>query len=473
MTGVLTRSRRWTILVACCMSLVIVSMDHTITNVALQAIHADLHASVSGLQWTIDAYTMVIACLLVLSGSLADRIGRRKVFRAGLVLFTLGSLLCSVAPSLGWLVTFRMMQAIGGSMLNPVAMSIIINVFTERRERALAIGAWGGCVGIGYALGPIIGGVTIDTVGWRGIFWINVPIGVAAFVLATLYIPESRAIRPRRLDPTGQLLVIITLATLIYAIIEAPRRGWSDISTVAFLAVSVVGAVSLVIIELGREQPLVEMRFFRSVPFSGAALTAICAYGAFDGFLFLNTLYLQDVRGYSALAAGTCTLPIAVGALVSSPVSGRLLGTRGPRSPLVVSGAAIAACGVMLFAFSRHTPLLWVLATYAVLSIGFGMINPPVTDSAVSGMPLSQAGVAAAMSSTCRNIGAALGVAVVGAVFNSGLDGRSVDAGFGAASHSAWWIVIGCGLAVVGLGIATTGRWARSTVERTAHLLDD
>ena len=205
------------------MSLLIVAMDNTIVNVALPSIRRDLHASLSGLQWTIDAYTIVLASLLLLSGSTGDRLGRRRTFQTGLLVFAAGSLSCSLAPTLGWLIAARALQAVGGSMLNPVAMSIITNVFTEPRERARAIGAWGAVVGISLALGPIVGGALTETVGWRSIFWINVPIGLAAVVLSALFVPESRATRARRVDPVGQLLVIVALASLTYAIIEAPR----------------------------------------------------------------------------------------------------------------------------------------------------------------------------------------------------------------------------------------------------------
>ena len=218
----LSRRRRLLVLAICCMSLVIVALDNTIVNVALPSIQRDLHASVSGLQWTVDAYTLVLASFLMLAGSTADRLGRRRTFQTGLAAFTLGSLLCSLAPSLGWLVAFRMLQAIGGSMLNPVAMSIIVNTFTDRAERARAIGLWGGTFGVSLALGPVIGGALIASVGWRGIFWVNIPVGVAAVALTALFVPESRAPHPRRLDPAGQLLVIVTLASLIYAIIEGP-----------------------------------------------------------------------------------------------------------------------------------------------------------------------------------------------------------------------------------------------------------
>lgn len=468
----MTQRRRLLVLAICCLSLLIVSIDVTIINVALPAIGKDLHASVSGLQWTIDAYLLVIASLLMLSGSTADRIGRRRTFQTGLVLFTLGSLLCSLAPGLGWLVAFRMVQAVGGSMLNPVAMSIITNVFTEPRERARAIGVWGGVVGISLGLGPVVGGLLVETVGWRAIFLINIPIGVAAFVLAAMFVPESKAAVARRVDPVGQLFVLVALTSLTYAIIEAPRAGWLSISTLGLIALSVASTVGLLVYEPRRRDPLLELRFFRSVPFAGATVTAVCAFGAFAGFLFLNTLYLQDVRDLSALRAGLCTLPLALMTLIFAPLSGRLVGRRGPRIPLLGAGAAMCVAALMLVPLDPHTSLGWLLASYVVFGIGFGLVNAPITNSAVSGMPLSQSGVAAAVASTSRQVGAALGVAVVGSILNSGLH-EPLRTGFTAASQPAWWAIAGGGLAVLALGAFTTGRWALATSARTAHLLDD
>ena len=237
----LTRNRRLLILAICCMSLLIVGMDITIVNVALPSIRTDLDASVSGLQWTIDAYTVVLASLLILSGSTADRLGRRRIFQVGLSLFTLGSLLCSIAPGLGWLIAFRMIQAVGGSMLNPVAMSIITNVFTDPRERARAIGVFAGVVGVSLGAGPVLGGILVETIGWRSIFWVNVPIGIAAFVLAAIFVPESKADRARRIDPVGQVLVIVALVSLTYAIIEAPEAGGSLVTWVLLLVCAGLG----------------------------------------------------------------------------------------------------------------------------------------------------------------------------------------------------------------------------------------
>jgi EmrB/QacA subfamily drug resistance transporter len=468
----LSQRRRLLVLAICCLSLLLVGMDVTIVNVALPSIRRDLQVSVSGLQWTIDAYVLVLASLLMLAGSTADRIGRRRTFQTGLVLFTIGSLLCSLAPGLGWLIAFRMVQAVGASMLNPVAMSIITNVFTEPRERARAIGVWGGVVGISLGLGPVVGGVLVETVGWRSIFWINIPIGLAAIALTARFVPESRAPRARRVDAVGQLLVMVALACVTYAIIDTPRAGWTSPSTLGLLMLALLAIGTLLVYEPRRIDPLLELRFFRSVPFSGATAIAICAFGAFSGFLFLNTLYLQEARGLSALQAGLCTLPLAVMTLIFAPLSGRLVGSRGPRIPLLTAGAAMCTGGLMLVGIDSRTSLAWLLASYMVFGLGFGLVNAPITNTALSGMPHSQAGVAAAVASTSRQIGAALGVAVVGSVLSSGLAG-SLRTGFAAASHPAWWILAGCGLAVLGIGALTTGHWAVGTAERTAHLFAD
>ncbi len=453
------------------MSLFIVALDNTIVNIALPSIRRDLHAPLSGLQWTIDAYTLVLASLLMLAGSTADRIGRRRTFQTGLVVFTIGSLLCSVAPSLGWLIVFRMVQAVGGSMLNPVAMSIITNTFTDRRERARAIGVWGGVVGLSMALGPVLGGLLVSSGSWRAIFWINVPIGLAALVLTALFVPESRAPRPRRPDAVGQVLVFAMLASVTYAIIEAPAAGWTSPTTLGFFALSAASLAGLLWYEPRRAQPLIDLRFFRSAPFTGATVIAVCAFAALGGFLFLNTLYLQDVRGFSALRAGLYTLPMAATTAVFAPLSGRLVGSRGPRLPLVVAGIGLAAAGLLLTRLTPHTPMDRLVLVYVVFGVGFAMVNAPITNTAVSGMPRAQAGVAAAVASTSRQVGQSLGVAVIGSVVVTGLH-ASFHVGFAAASHAGWWIVAGCGVAVLVLGLATTGRWAGRTADDVATLFE-
>lgn len=460
------------------MSLLIVSLDSTVLNVALPSMQKELHATVAGMQWTIDAYTLVLASLLMLAGSTADRIGRRKVFKTGLVLFTLGSLLCSVAPNLESLVAFRMVQAVGGSMLNPVAMSIITNTFTDPRERARAIGVWGGVVGISMAAGPVIGGLLVDSVGWRSIFWINLPVGLAALLLTWRYVPESRAPKPRRPDPVGQLLVIGLLGSLTYAIIEAPSEGWESPLILLFAALAGCSLIGLLLYEPRRAEPLIDLRFFRSAPFSGATVIAVCAFAALSGFLFLNTLYLQNVRGLSALHAGLYMLPMAALTFVCAPLSGRLVGSRGPRLPLLVAGVTMTACGLLFAVFDAETDNVLLFTGYVLFGLGFGMVNAPITNTAVSGMPRSQAGVAAAVASTSRQIGGTLGVAVIGAVLAAGVAGTGSPRGaayaaaFVDASTPAWWILGGCGLCVLLVGALTSGRWARETARRTAERLE-
>jgi EmrB/QacA subfamily drug resistance transporter len=468
----LTRGRRLLVLGICCFSLLMVGLDTTIVNVALPSIRNDLHASVSGLQWTIDAYTLVLASLLMLGGSTADRIGRKRIFRAGLVIFSLGSLLCGLAPTLGLLIAARVLQAIGGSMLNPVAMSIIRNVFDDPRERAQAIGAWGAVFGLSMALGPVVGGALVDAISWRAVFFVNVPIGVVAFVLTTLYVPRSRAARARRIDPAGQVLVILALASLTYAIIDAPSAGWTSAGTLGLFALSLVSFVVLVWIELRRREPLIEIRFFRSVPFSGASTIAICAFAAQGGFLFLNTLYLQGVRHFSPLHAGLYMLPMAGMVLVFAPISGWLVSRRGARWPLAISGAALIVSSVMLTVITPTTSTTYLLLAYFVFGIGCGLVNPPITNTAVSGMPPSQAGVAAAVASTSRSVGLTLGVAVLGAISGGAISG-AVGPGFAAATHAAWWISAGLGALCLVLGVLTTTRWAENTARHTAELFRD
>jgi EmrB/QacA subfamily drug resistance transporter len=464
----LTRRRRMLVLAICCSSLFIVGLDATIVNLALPSIRDDLGSSLSGLQWVIDAYTLVLASLLMLGGSTGDRVGRRRTFQAGLVLFGAGSLLCSLAPTTGWLVAFRALQAVGGSMLNPVAMSIITNVFTDRAERARAIGVWGSVIGLSMALGPLLGGALVGAVGWRSVFWMNVPVVVAVVLLTARFVPESRAPRARRFDPAGQLLMIVLLAGVTFGIIEGPVRGWGSPLIVGSFAAAVVALVALLVVESRRAEPLLDPRFFASVPFSAATLIAVAAFAALAGFLFLNSLYLQDVRGFSPLHSGLLTLPMAAMTVLLPPISGRIVATRGPRLPLLVGGAGIAASGALLLSLDVDTPLLLVVAAYVVFGVGFGMVNAPITNTAVSGMPVTQAGVAAGVASTSRQVGSALGVAVLGSLVTAQL-GASTTVGFAAAARPAWFVVIGCGLAVLVLGLASTTPRARETARRTAE----
>ncbi len=299
-------------------------------------------------------------------------------------------------------------------MLNPVAMSIIRNVFADPRERARAIGLWGAVFGISIALGPVVGGALVDSVGWRAVFFVNVPIGLLAIALTPAFVPESRAARARRLDPFGQVLVIAALASLTYAIIEASAAGWTSPGILALFAFFLACFVTLVLYELRRREPLLEMRFFRSAPFSGASTIAMCAFAALGGFLFLNTLAL------------------------------------------------------MLTRLTPTTPTGYLLAAYFVFGLGAGLINPPITNTAVSGMPPSQAGVASAIASTSRQVGMTLGVAVIGAIAGGTISG-AIPPSFAYATHAGWWIIAGLGVISLLVGLLTTTDWALGTARQTAE----
>ena len=439
------------ILAICCMSLLVVGMDVTIVNVALPAIQHDLRATVSGLQWILDAYTLVVASLLMLAGSISDRVGRRRVFQFGLLLFTAGSLLCSLAHSISQLVAFRALQGLGASMLNPVALSIIANAFPEPRARARAVGVWGAVAGASLALGPLIGGALTQSVGWRSIFWINLPICLTAVVLAARFVPESKAPRARGFDPVGQLLVVVGLASLTYAVIEGPHAGWHSARILGLFAASGAALALFLFYEPRLKQPLLDLRFFHSVPFSSATLLAVCAFASFAGFLFLNALYLQEVRGLSAFHTGLCTLPLAVAMMVCAPLSGRLVAHYGPRPSLLAAGAGFLLSAGMLTGLSVSTPIVFIMVVYVLFGVGLGMVNPAITNNAVAGMPLSQAGVAAA------------GTVVTGS--------RAKGTDFTQATHPIWWIMTGCGAVVLLLGWASTTAWAHASTERVAALL--
>src|ERR1700691_3885809 len=459
----LSRSHRMLVLVICCFSLFIVGLDSTIVNVALPSIGRNLHASVAGLQWTIDGYTLVLASLLMLSGATADRVGRLRVFQVGLAVFTVGSGLCSLAPGLGWLIAFRMVQAIGGSMLNPVAMSIITNTFTDRAERARALGVWGGTFALSMALGPVLGGLLVDSVGWRGVFWVNIPVGIAAIALATRFVPESRAPRARRPDPVGQALLIVMLGSLTYAIIEGPDFGWHAPVIIALFAVAAAALAVFVAFEARRQEPVLDPRFFRSIPFAGAVLTAISAFAALGGFLFLTTLYLQDARGLSPLDAGLHLAPMAAAAVASS----RILARWGGRVPMVVSGAAMAVGGLLLSGLSTSWSTPHLILVFAIFGIGAGAVNAPITQAAVSGMPAAQAGVASGIASTSRQIGTSLGVAITGSILAANLHGP-LTTRFVPATHADWLLLAACGVVILILGLVSTSRWALNTATRTA-----
>lgn len=456
------------VLVICCLSLLLSSVDATIVNVALPSIRRDLGAPPADLQWTVDVYTLVVASFLISAGALADRFGRRRVFQCGLALFAAGSALCSLAGSARLLVLARVVQALGATMLNPVAMSIITNVFPEPRKRAQAIGVWAAVPGLSMAVGPFGGGLLIEAIGWRSIFWINLPVCGLAMLLTSLFVPAFPGRPGQRPDLPGQALVTVGLGALVGGIIEGGRLGFGTPLIVALFVLSAASLGLLVAHERRAPAPLLDLRFFRSVPFASANLVALCAFSAFSGFLFLNTFFLQDVRHLSPPLAGLWLLPIALVIFIGSPLAGRMVGQYGARPCLLIAGLAFSLSALLLQHLRPATPGWQLVVAYAVFGIGFAMVNPPITDSAVSGMPRMRAGTAAAIASSGRQIGNSVGVALAGAIAFS----SDVTAGLTQAWRPFWWLLGVSGLAVAGLGLLATSAWALATRRHVAHLLD-
>lgn len=438
---VLSVRRRWTVLAVCALSMFLVGLDTTIVNVSLPAIGSGLGVGTNGLEWVVDAYTVVLASLLISSGALADRFGRRRFFQVGLIVFGTASLTCALAPSLGVLVAARAVQGAGASMLSPVALAIVVNAVPDPRERAQAIGVWASVFGLSMAAGPVAGGALIAAFGWRSVFWINAPVVVAAIVLSAVFVPESRAARPRRLDLAGQALLTAAVCVSVAVLIEGPRIGWASPLAWAGYLCTAAAVAAFVTVEKRRREPLMDLALFRRPSFSTAVLGAIAVFAALNLTLLLNTLYLQHARGWTPLTAGIATVPMAFGATVCAPLSGNLVGRSGPRWPLLLAGTFIAAGGIGLVGLRQDTNAALLLLAYLLIGIGFGFANAPITNTAVTGLPPARSGVAGAITSTARQIGSAIGIAIAGGLAAGIPPGRLAQ-----ASHPGWLIVAACGI---------------------------
>lgn len=434
-------ARRRLVLAICSMSLFVVGLDTTIVNVALPSIGAGLGVGTRGLEWTVDAYTLVLAGLLISSGALADRFGRRRIFQLGLVVFAAASLACAAAPSIEALVAARVVQGVGGSMLSPVALAIVVNVITDPKERARAIGVWAAVFGASMALGPVTGGLLVSALGWRSVFWAGVPLIAVVLLLTAVSVPESRAPRPRGVDVPGQLLLIALVGGAVALLIEGPHASWTSPAVLAGAALVAAVVAAFVRVSLRRREPLIDVRLFRRPPFTAAVLGAVVVFVALNVTLLLSTLYLQHARGLSPAAAGLVTLPMALAATVCAPLSGHLVGRSGPRLPLLIAGASTVAGGLCLTPLHDRTALPVLLVAYLLLGVGVGFANAPITNTAVAALPADRAGVAGGITSTARQFGAALGVAIAG-----GLVAGTGTAGLAAASRAGWVLVAACGV---------------------------
>lgn len=418
--------RKGVILGVLCVALFIAMLDNVVVSNALPTIDRDLGAGVSGLQWVMEAYSLVFAAFLLTGGTLGDRYGRRRVFLVGLSLFTAGSALCALSGSLGVLIGGRVVQGLGGALLMPGTMAIIRHVFTDDAERARAIGLWSGVSGAGLALGPVVGGPMVDAFGWASIFWINVPIGIAGVVLGAVFLPEF-AERRGRLDVAGLVLGVIAIGSLVYALVEGPARGWSSTPVLAAASVSAVAFVLFAVVELRVATPMLDLAFFRDRFVAAAVWGGFAVSFGMFGALFFIGLLMQDIYGWSAAGSGYTGLPATVALMAAAPVAGRLSARYHPRVPLV---AGLALCAVALGGLSlygvgaSYAAYFWVLP---VLGAGMGLAMSPVSITVMSRVAPARAGMASATGNTARELGGVFGIAVLGAVLTARLSDSLTD----------------------------------------------
>jgi len=427
--------RRWWALAVMCMSLAVISLDNTILNVALPALVRNLHASISQLQWIVDAYILVFAGLLLTTGSIGDRFGRKGALSTGLAMFGLGSLISAFATSATQLIFTRAFMGIGAALIMPATLSLLTNVFPDPKERGRAIGVWAGVVGASGAIGPVIGGVILQHFWWGAIFLINVPIAVVALVAGRFLLPSSRDPNAPPLDPIGALLSVAGLVAVLWAIIQAPAKGWSDTSVIGGFLVGVAVLAAFSQWELHCDHPMLDMRYFKNRRFSAANTGLTLLYFAMFGQFFLTTQYLQTVLGYSALQAGVRMLPTAAVMIVVAPLSPRLVERVGTKR-VMGGGLLLAASGVALMStVPVSNGYSHLLRAMALMSAGMGLVMAPATESIMGSLPPSKAGVGSAMNDTTRQLGGALGVAVLGSVlattYRPGVAARLAHLGVG------------------------------------------
>jgi EmrB/QacA subfamily drug resistance transporter len=410
--------RRWWILAVLCLSLLVIGLDNTILNVALPTLVRDLHATDSQLQWIVDSYILVFAGLLLTMGSLSDRYGRRSALGIGLLVFGAGSVASAFAASASVLIATRALMGIGGALIMPSTLSILTNIFPPR-ERGRAIGIWAGVSGLGIGLGPVVGGLLLDHFWWGSVFLVNVPIIIVAFVAGRLIVPNSKDPAAPPIDPLGFVLSISGLVALVYAIIEAPNKGWTDPTIVLTFAAAIALLGTFVWWELRSDHPMLNVRFFENPRFTAANISITLVFFALFGSLFFLTQYLQFILGYTPLQAGLRTAPIALVMIVVAPITGILVQRLGNKV-LVCAGMTVVAVG--LFGMSQLTAASGyehVLASILVLAAGMSLAMTPATESVMGSVPREKAGVGSAMNDTTRQVGGALGVAVLGSVFTS------------------------------------------------------
>ena len=411
--------RRWLALVVLCVSLLIIVIDNTIVNVALPTLVRDLGANISELQWVVDAYTLVFAGLLLLAGTLGDRFGRRRTLVLGLATFGIASAAAAFAGGVNELVIARAVMGAGAAFIMPATLSLLTSVFTDGRERAMAIGIWAATAGVGVAMGPVVGGYLLDHFWWGSVFIVNVPIVAFAIVTARLLVPESRDPIARRIDWTGAALSGVGLVAFVWAIIEAPSKGWTSSPVLAAFAFALATLVAFVVWERRVDEPLLDVRLFRNARFTAASTTVTVLFFALFGFLFLSTQYLQFVLGYSPSAAGLRMLPYAAAMIIAAPMSAKLVVRFGTKR-VVTTGMLTFAAGLAIAATITTATGYGLLAIAMLfMGVGMGLAGAPATESIMGALPPDRAGIGSAVNDTTRELGGALGVAIVGSIVSS------------------------------------------------------
>ncbi|NVN51967.1 MFS transporter [Mycolicibacterium hippocampi] len=428
-------NRKAGILAAVYIAVLAINLDVTIVNVALPSIATELHADTRDLQWVVDGYNLTFAALVLAAGSLSDRYGRRPALLIGLLGFAATSALGALAASTGALVAARFSMGIFAALIFPTTLSIITNTFSDRRQRAIALGGWGAVVGVGVAAGPVTGGFLLEHFAWSSVFWALIPLAVLAAVLASLLVPESRDPGVPALDIRGLTTSIALLGTLVYTIIEAPVRGWHSQATVFGFIATVALALAFVTIEQAAEHPMLDIRLFTDRRFSAASASVTVTFFSLSGFIFLITQYFQVLRGFSPLDTGLRILPVALSIAVGSVIGGLLAPRIGTRT-VVVSGLISFGTAMAWIAGSIDTDTQYwtiIVPQMLLMGLGIGLVSTPATESIMLVLPPARAGVGSAVNDATRELGSTLGVAVVGSLFSSIFGAHLADSAFAAA----------------------------------------
>ena len=461
--------RRWQILGVLCVALFAIVMDNTIVNVALPTLARELGADTSALQWIVDAYTLVFAGLLLAAGGVGDRFGRKPALVAGLVVFATFSVAGALASSTGQLIAARAAMGVGAALIFPTTLAIAVNVFTDARERAAAIGIWTAVTGVGVALGPISGGWLLEHFSWGSVFLINVPIAIVAIVGTFALVPNSRDPRARRLDLAGLGLSIGGITLLVWSVIEAPRHGWTSFATFGGIAGAAVLLATFAWWESRVAQPLLDVRLFRNRRFTAASLAVTLGFFALFGFIFLVTQYFQLVKGYSALQAGVRTVPFALAMAIAAVTSPQIVKRAGTKL-VVAAGLTLMACGFAVAATTDAASSYGIIVVAMVLmGAGLGSALTPATESILGSLPRDQAGVGSAVNDTTREVGGTLGVAVLGSIMASLYGGKIVDALRGSGLSAALQRTAGDSLAAALQIAGRIGGTAGAGIARTAQ----